>query len=722
MNSKLNIFNLLLSKQKEFSKKMQNYYDNTTDDFFKELNHGQQIKPIKRNYDHISTRSNNYPIYYNQDPRLAQSTPRMNLAKSQTRSRSQSRSNFSSPTLANSNNNYTNEAEQPKIRQNINDNIDSKYSMTNFHKWNSNDTFNIRHSSQKYFDDSKDNNYTKSVQTNRYSPSSQKIKYINAKTQTSTKKNLEISNSISVDYYYSKIISFDVDPQSLHISFHKRTKHRKKRENLEQPLNFISKYIPNCEANEDKVEKSKKSESILSLSDNFDEDAKNCWQSTLQRFKSMKSTKAVFNSIRLSEFKHYCLTNLEVPATDNQQNYAVEESQLLKFQILYQELNQDTKRKNDSDIIHLYSWHRLSIDPKKIVLSLTRIYQSNFCENHSVKNDDLNEFIIFENLNDCINRIYHYVIAWISLFPTDFVSTQDNSNDQNESKNSDSSSFVEDLINLITLIMSSSPNFMKSSMIILAVIYFIYNGEINPLMFSHFPCLKPKITDKRSPDIIRLIDLQVEPQILARHFTYAELHFLRNITRNDVIIEERWEKSEQLQALFKRFNETCSFIVSSIIKYKDDQLKRIDYWITVMSEAMKIRNYQLMFEIEAALSSPLLNEAKLGLTISQNLKFDKMKSFIYSKHYKEDLLQRKEVCLPFFGMIFKKILKLFRSQNASSEKSIENVHVMNDCVNTIEFLFSEWGTQYTFDLDSSLLKAIRELDGKFVSNDELKEI
>ena len=80
--------------------------------------------------------------------------------------------------------------------------------------------------------------------------------------------------------------------------------------------------------------------------------------------------------------------------TEKEQSCLIKENHLLKFQLLSQ--NSDNK---NADVIHLYAWHRLSIDPKKIVLSLTQIYHVNFCKKNSVENDDPSiqndEFFIF---------------------------------------------------------------------------------------------------------------------------------------------------------------------------------------------------------------------------------------------------------------------------------------------------------------------------------------
>lgn len=683
------------------------YYDNTTEDFFRELNHGQQNN-LTNNSSHTSDKAINQEDNFEQNLRLTHSSPRFRYNNARKRSNSVSRMISSSSYIAPQSNNQTENIDNDNLE--TKNEITSRYYKTNSQKWNSNDNL-TRNASISNLNNSNDTFNRKYTQYHR-PPIFHKSKYNNAKTQTPTKKNLEISDSISVDYYYSNVISFEVDPQSLHASFHKRTKHRRKHENNEPTLNFLSKHIPNCEPKYDKMEKNPNSSKHITISSNFDEEMEKSWQSTLHRFRSMKSTKAVFNSIRLTELKHYKLTQI-IEQRENEQNNKNDESNLLKFQLFSQGNDQP---KSDTDIIHLYSWHHLSIDPKKIVLSLTQLYHINFCKSNLVENDESitqdDNFHIFRTLEECICSILKYTNQWIILFPTEFVPIQ-------SPKSNNLTFFADDLVNLIILIISSSPQFKKPAMTILAVIFFIYNGEANPMIFSHFPCLKAKKTAKESLEASRLIDLQIDPQILAKHFTYYELQFLRNVSRIDIIDEKKWNKSEPLQAMFKRFNDTCSFILSSIVKFdKESQIQRSIFWINVMNESSKLRNYQLMFEIETALSSPLLKDARSRLPIAVNLKFDKLKSFLYSKSYKDDVKNHREVCIPFFGNVFKKVAKIFGNSDAKSVGFVQ----MNECVNAVEFLLSEWGTQYVFDLDSSLLKAVYELEGKIVSVEELKEI
>ncbi|OHS95033.1 hypothetical protein TRFO_10750 [Tritrichomonas foetus] len=534
---------------------------------------------------------------------------------------------------------------------------------------------------------------------------------INTKTQTSTKTSLDISDSLAIDYYYENISSFEADPNSLIIHIHKRTRHRRKKGDANKSLNFISKFLPdfddnytNNQNNENNDGNSTDNNDVFGNNKNnndtnldrsneiakgmntfnekrieitskgLDPDLEKQWFEKISKFKSMLSTKAAFDSIRIPKYKKNFLTQL-FPCHEDLQS----ENTFMKFQFLPPE-----NMIEDSDKLHLYSWHLLSVDATKIAANLYRMLSKDMT---------------------VTNCIIHYLLTWISTFPRDFLLVF---------------KLAEYVVKIVDKLITINKEYVNVGLTIRTVIYLIYEKIFPSEVFSHVPSLKPKILLNPLFDFSRLIDLRVDPNVIVKYFTFVDLKYFNSVSRND-IFSKKWEQSENLRKLIQRFNDTSSFILSSIVKFhKDSHDVRTRYWVDVMVQAERIKNYQLMFEIESAFSSKLMKQNLANMQISYNSKYEKMRSFLYSKKYGETIQQNKSYCVPCFALILRKISKLLKQKN--NNEKLFNILYFQEVMNNIEIFFSEWGTQITFDLDSTLLSAVEDLDGRITSLHELKTL
>lgn len=530
------------------------------------------------------------------------------------------------------------------------------------------------------------------------SPANSKTIHCNKKSQTPTPK-LEITNTIAIDFYYTTVNAFDVDPNSLEFHIYKRTK-KAQPQYVCNSLNFASRYLPDVqfqEADDNNKNEDQTTEKTNNQLNVFNDDIEQIWMKTLNKYRSMKSKIVIYNSIRLSEYDEYVLTVVKQETSKAKSIFSQHQIRYFCFSLSeedFEAYEKKWKSKIDLDLFHIYVCHVLSIDLCRVIHNL-----------HSKLNKSDNE-----NRITVVNSIVHYICKWISLFPDDFsfkpeqMTTESNHN-----------SIPFKLIDLIDQIIVDYPSHVQILMDLRAAIYLIYSSEFDPSLFYHYPYLKTTIKDDKNLYFQNLFELKIQPHILVKHFTYVELSLLAKLKREDLI--SNIELSESVKSMIRRFDETCSFILSTIVKRNDgQQVHRALYWIEVMNEAMKNRSYQLMYEIENAFSSNLMESILLKLPDTQFSRFTKMRDFIYSQKYESDLSKKKEFCMPFFAVILNNIN---RSYIALSNKPNQTIEKFSMFIYQIEFLLDRWGTEYAFGLNSSLLAAIQMLDGKFTSSSEL---
>ncbi|KAK8886667.1 hypothetical protein M9Y10_042133 [Tritrichomonas musculus] len=369
------------------------------------------------------------------------------------------------------------------------------------------------------------------------------------------------------------------------------------------------------------------------------------------------------------------------------------------------------------DHLHIFTWHNLGISQEEILKSLFNI----------VSKIEGNESDIPQ-----IKSVIQYIFTWIYLFACDFYG------------NVEICSLLRKVLNItlekskpvdshITVI-ANDICFLKACLDSLS------QKNSTPENYS-IPINKPSKLLNNYFRSMNLKELKVDPSILVKHFTYVELELFRKIDRSEIIKQAsfKFENKEQKEKLlpnytkyYVRFNSTAVFIAMSImVKGSTNRAKRIEYWIKVMEEAKKFRNYFLLFEIDAALSCfPINRLEKTWKKISKRFitLFNGLHS-ITNPTSKAIIAYKKEVSkfptktMPYIGPFLTELRYIYEGKKLMmpmpNGKNGYNMKYQRAFCNVLEFIFQDWGTKIEFQIDNDLLEQCINLEGKEMKTEDL---
>lgn len=368
------------------------------------------------------------------------------------------------------------------------------------------------------------------------------------------------------------------------------------------------------------------------------------------------------------------------------------------------------------DHLHIFTWHNLHIKPMDILDSLLKVVSK------------------IEANDDGINQtksIIQYVFIWIYLFAVDFYG------------NIEITNFLRKVLNVV---LEKSKNFESNSIIANDVCFMkacldsLSQKNSKPESYT-VPMMKPQKISLNGLRSIRLKDLKVEPSVLVKHFTFIELELFRKINRSEIIIQvsSKFENKEQKDKMmpnytkyYERFNKTAVFIAMSIlVKESRNRAKRIEYWIKVMDEAKKFRNYFLLYEIDAALSCFPINRLEKSWK-KTGKKFIALFNDLHSITnptstaiiaYKKEVNRLPTYTMPYIGPFLTELRYIYEGKKLLIQmpngKDGYNMKYHRAFCNVIEQIFQEWGTKIDFQIDNYLLDLCVKLEGTEKKTEDL---
>lgn len=370
------------------------------------------------------------------------------------------------------------------------------------------------------------------------------------------------------------------------------------------------------------------------------------------------------------------------------------------------------------DHLHLFTWHNLALNQTDILNSLLQIVSK-------IEEDDSGLIQI--------KSIIQYVFIWIYLFAADFYG------------NSEPVSLLRQVLNVV---LDKSKTFESHFSVITKDICFLKacldslsQKKSQPDSYV-IPLMAPRkmLTITFRP--AKLKELKVEPAVLVKHFTYVELQLLQKIDRSEIIKQAtfKFESKEQKEKLmpnytnyYVRFNNTAVFIALSIlVEGSKNRAKKIEYWIRVMEEAKKFRNYFLLYEIDAALSCfPINRLEKSWKKIGK--KFIALFNGLHSITnptskaiiaYKNEVNKMPTKTMPYIGPFLTELKYIYEGRKLmlpmkNGKKDGYNMKYHRAFCNSLEQIFQEWGTKIEFQIDNSLLDQCINLEGKELKTEDL---
>ena len=375
----------------------------------------------------------------------------------------------------------------------------------------------------------------------------------------------------------------------------------------------------------------------------------------------------------------------------------------------------------NSDQFHIIAWHNLSLSPNLIA-------------------DKLNEHALL--LPDDDINLYHvkcfaqYIFLWLIYFPDDFYENQACAEKINESLNV--------VLNKIKSSKIECFDIQETLITVKIRIESLKKHETTPeeitAKFIQRAPVPSGISNIDSYSSYRLMDLKVEISVLAKHFTFIELELFRKIPRKE-FIKLNWTSKDRsireshapwFSKFLDRFNSTSVFIATSIlVNGSKNRANKIVYWIKVMEEAKKIRNFVLLFEIDAALSSYPINRLE-GTWKHVSKKyislFNKLHRITNPVHqsiidYKREISKNIDKTLPFIGPYLTDLMYIYEG-NSKTKVLPDNTEGYNmksqiAYANIVNFICQEWGSKMEFHLDVTLLEKCRQLKGRCADTKQL---
>ncbi|OHS99203.1 RasGEF domain containing protein [Tritrichomonas foetus] len=229
------------------------------------------------------------------------------------------------------------------------------------------------------------------------------------------------------------------------------------------------------------------------------------------------------------------------------------------------------------------------------------------------------------------------------------------------------------------------------------------------------------------------------PLIIAEHFTYQELIILRNIQASEFVgcgwtSTDKWTKAPHIMKMTEHFNFISQWIVFSLISTEgvEERIALLERWIQIMDAAAEIVNFQLVFEIYAALCNPAITHLQ---STWQGLASETMD--VYRRYanlaspsarfanYRNELEKfPPETIVPYIGPFLTSLVYI--SDGNPSKKALPNVSepVINfqkfrSYANVLNDIMVPWGKDMVFYLNEDLLKRIQNIPPVELSESEL---
>ena len=364
------------------------------------------------------------------------------------------------------------------------------------------------------------------------------------------------------------------------------------------------------------------------------------------------------------------------------------------------------------DLFHIFTWHNIGITPNIIAISLKKFVEC--IQNNEIELDKL----------ECATQ---YILYWIVCFPEDFYGNY-----------KDCARIVDDILKLI-LKRSKDPNTKKSKIsakvnLCRSFIKSLYEKNKSPQSFT-IPIQKPTF-DNMLYKGITLINEMIEPGQIVQHLTYIECKIFNQIQRKDFLMKNYQNIAENphYKELYERHNKTTSFIATYILSRGNakDRAAHMLYWIKVMEEARKQRNYNLLFEIDAALSSkPIYRLRKTREMIKTYLEgtYKQLHALTSPTQsnvaaYKKEIFQEStSKTLPYIGWFSTDIKRTIeRYKIAKLEGNDINLTFQKEYYDNFSQIFQDWGTKMSFHLNKELLELCEKLEGGAESTDDLMDL
>ncbi|OHT16929.1 hypothetical protein TRFO_12810 [Tritrichomonas foetus] len=342
------------------------------------------------------------------------------------------------------------------------------------------------------------------------------------------------------------------------------------------------------------------------------------------------------------------------------------------------------------DRLHIFTWHNLGIPSSQIAKNLLYFFGS------------LRDAA---NIKTPIKALSQYIVVWIKYFPSDFG--QD-------------SACADHILQLLKTMATRSKASISFINVVGSIIVDLHNGTIHPE--DIYVPLNPPIF-KDIAKVNYLINLSLDPYILAQHFAYIDLGLIHKLQRNEFVHnnwnDEKKNSTPLFNKLMNRFNETVSFIAASIlIESEKRRARNISYWIKMMYYARRVHNYNLLAIIDAGLSCfPIKRLQNSWKMVNDNalIAFSRLHNFFKKPENQHEMIADPKKTIPFLGIFLTQLSQIDLDSTKTTLKSGQGAYDLNvqrKCLNIVDQIFYPWGTEIELDIDEKLLKECLLLTGK----------
>ncbi|OHT17539.1 hypothetical protein TRFO_02595 [Tritrichomonas foetus] len=341
---------------------------------------------------------------------------------------------------------------------------------------------------------------------------------------------------------------------------------------------------------------------------------------------------------------------------------------------------------NLPDKFHLFVWHNLGIPPLPIAKNVEK----------ALKNLD----------PQYMSHIAQYIFLWLYYYPEDFY---------------DSPNCADIILKMTKKMVTKNTNLVLCQAAIIRALVLALKNKTNAI--EEFSPKLPSPNMRGVLQITDLMELNVDPSVLANHFMYIDLEMMHKLQRRE-FVHDNWktrpELSTNINSMIERFNEVSAFIATTILVDSERQrVKFITFWINVMDTARKNKNYHLLAEIDAALNClPIRRLKSSWKQVNQHIleKYNQLKNFFNNKDFKNEMIESPEITMPFLGLFLSELSQTFDDEPLKrplpSGSDGYNMGLHRKYYSIVENIFADWGTDLRFELDIKLLEECRVLSGR----------
>ena len=235
------------------------------------------------------------------------------------------------------------------------------------------------------------------------------------------------------------------------------------------------------------------------------------------------------------------------------------------------------------------------------------------------------------------------------------------------------------------------------------------------------------------------IAFMASPLIIAEHFSYQELLIIKSIQASEFVgcgwtASDKWQRAPNIMKMMDHFNSISQWIVFTIVDEANltDRIALLERWIQIMDAANEIINFQLVFEIYAALCNPAVTHLKStwdGVS-PENMELYRKYANLASAssrfaNYRKELEQHcPETVIPYIGPFLTSLVYI--SDGNPSKKTLPNYSdpVVNfqkfrSYASVLNEIMVPWGKDMVFYLHEDLLKCITTIPPVELSESEL---